>query len=94
MTNGDTTRTENALKNKNMIDEEVKMKIEEVAKKLGKLIVEIGIYFLRSWVIMLLWNAVATKLFYVPTLTFWYAVGLNLLTGQLFRFRKSYEIED
>ena len=78
----------------NMINEEVKKKIQAVAEKLGKLTVEIGIYFLRSWIIMLLWNAVATKLFYLPTLTFWYAVGLNLLTGQLFRFRKSYETKD
>lgn len=78
----------------NMINEEVKTKIQAVAKKLGELTVKIGIYFLRSWIIMLLWNAVATKLFYLPTLTFWYAVGLNFLTGQLFRFRKSYETKD
>ena len=69
-------------------------KKELLAKSLANIIYEIGKYFLRSWLIMLVWNAVAPMLFYVSPLTFWQAIGLNLLTGWLFRYRNPHERED
>jgi hypothetical protein len=35
--------------------------------------------------LMWLWNWIMPELFYLDTITFWQAVGLNLLTGILFR---------
>ena len=35
--------------------------------------------------LMWLWNWIMPELFYLNTITFWQAVGLNLLTGILFR---------
>ena len=39
------------------------VRIEQICEKVGKLIGIIGGFFLRSWLIMLVWNAVATRLF-------------------------------
>ena len=35
--------------------------------------------------LMWLWNWLIPEIFYLDTITFWQAVGLNLLTGILFR---------
>jgi hypothetical protein len=35
--------------------------------------------------LMLLWNWIMPELFYWEPITFWQAVGINLLTGILFR---------
>ena len=68
--------------------------IRQIAKELTMLLCIIAGFLIRSWLIMLLWNVVATALFSAPLLTFGYAVGLNLLTGWLFRYRKPNERQD
>lgn len=59
----------------------------ERKEKLVMLAAGIVEFLIRSLLIMLVWNAVATDLFNAPVLTYWSAVGLNFLTGWLFRFR-------
>ena len=44
-----------------------------------------GFLFLRAWIIMLLWNWVAVSLFNAPVLNIWFALGLSLLCGMLFK---------
>lgn len=39
----------------------------------------VGIFFLESWFIMLLWNAVIVVVMEWNALSFWLACGLNLL---------------
>ena len=77
-------------KSSNVMDD---VRKELIGEKVGKLIGIIGGFFLRSWLIMLVWNAVATSLFDAHALTYWYACGLNLLTGWLFRWHR-HERED
>ena len=50
----------------------------------GALIVFLGLCFLNSWLVMLLWNWVAVDLFALPTLNFWSAFGLRWLCSLLF----------
>lgn len=44
----------------------------------------IGLFFLESWFVMLLWNAVVPIIMWCQPLTYWHAVGLNFLTSLLF----------
>ena len=46
------------------------------------LIVLVG--FILGFPLMFLWNWLMPMLFNLPTITFWQAVGLNLLSGILF----------
>jgi hypothetical protein len=46
------------------------------------LIVLVG--FILGFPLMFLWNWLMPMLFSLPTITFWQAVGLNLLSGILF----------
>ena len=39
--------------------------------------------------LLLLWNWVMPTVFALPYITFWQAMGLNLLTGIMFRFTYS-----
>ena len=48
------------------------------------LVLGVGFFFLESWVIMLLWNAVVVVVMEWGTLNFWMACGLNLLITLLF----------
>ena len=51
-----------------------------------KIILIIGLTIvLCSLPLMLLWNWLMPIIFGLPTITFWQALGLNLLTGILFR---------
>lgn len=43
-----------------------------------------GIFFLESWFIMLLWDAVIVTVMEWNALSFWMACGLNLLCTLLF----------
>lgn len=49
------------------------------------LIITLAKVFLMPWLVMILWNEVATTLFNAPVLTYWYSVGLCILTGWLIR---------
>ena len=42
---------------------------------------------LLAWPFSLLWNTLVPKIFGFPTISFWEAVGLMLLTSILFRWR-------
>lgn len=57
------------------------------------LLTVIGILGLTALILglplMLLWNWIMPEVFYLETITFWQAVGLNLLTGIL--FNKNYK---
>lgn len=44
----------------------------------------VGIFFLESWFIMLLWNAVIVVVMEWNAMSFWLACGLNLLCHLLF----------
>lgn len=57
----------------------------EAREILVAIITKLGILFLMSWLVMLLWNTVVTTLFNAPVLTYWYSMGLYLLTGWLIR---------
>jgi hypothetical protein len=48
------------------------------------LAIMVGIFFLESWFIMLLWNAVVVVVMEWNALSFWMACGLNLLCTLLF----------
>lgn len=48
------------------------------------LAIVVGVFFLESWFIMLLWNAVIVTVMEWNALTFWAACGLNLLCTLLF----------
>lgn len=48
------------------------------------LAIMVGIFFLESWFIMLLWNAVVVMVMEWNALSFWMACGLNLLCTLLF----------
>lgn len=48
------------------------------------LAIVVGIFFLESWFIMLLWNAVMVTIMEWNTMSFWLACGLNLLCTLLF----------
>lgn len=52
---------------------------------LGILALVAVIALLLAWPVMLLWNAVVPDIFGLPTVTFWQALGLNLLCGFMFR---------
>ena len=57
----------------------------EARELLVYIISKLVIIFLMSWLVMLLWNEVVTTLFNAPVLTYWYSMGLYLLTGWLIR---------
>ena len=48
------------------------------------LAIVVGIFFLESWLIMLLWNAVIVTVMEWNAISFWLACGLNLLSYLLF----------
>ncbi len=58
------------------------------------IVVKLGFIFLMPWLVMLLWNVVATTLFNAPVLTYWYSMGLYLLTDWLIRGVKVQKNED
>jgi len=41
--------------------------------------------FIFAWFVMLLWNWLIPGIFGLETITFWQALGLNLLSGLLFK---------
>lgn len=57
-------------------------------KVLGAILTGIGliglVVVLLGWPLMLLWNWLMPTLFGLPFITFWQAVGLNLLSTVLF----------
>ena len=57
-------------------------------KVLGAILTGIGliglVVVLLGWPLMLLWNWLMPTLFGLPIITFWQAVGLNLLSTVLF----------
>lgn len=57
----------------------------EAREILIHLVCTLGKLFLMPWLVMLLWNEVATTLFNAPVLTYWYSMGLYILTGWLIR---------
>ena len=57
----------------------------EAREILIRLVCVLGKLFLMPWFVMLLWNAVATTLFNAPVLTYWYSMGLYILSGWLIR---------
>lgn len=51
---------------------------------LGVLALVFGLWCLRAWLVMVLWNWVAVTLFNAPTLTFWLSFAICWLTHLLF----------
>jgi len=45
----------------------------------------IGSFLILGWTLMLLWNWLMPTIFGLPLITFWQAVGLNLLSTILFK---------
>jgi hypothetical protein len=50
----------------------------------GAIGVVVLVGFILGFPLMYLWNWLMPTLFNLPTITFWQAVGLNLLSGILF----------
>jgi hypothetical protein len=44
-----------------------------------------AMFCLYGWLVMLLWNAIIPALFGLSKITFWQAVGLNILCSFLFK---------
>lgn len=59
--------------------------MEKLLIILGGLVVIVGIAFLLTLPVMLLWNWLMPVIFGLTKLTFWQALGLNLLSGFLFK---------
>lgn len=59
--------------------------MEKLLIILGGLVVIVGIAFLLTLPVMLLWNWLMPVIFGLIKLTFWQALGLNLLSGFLFK---------
>jgi hypothetical protein len=57
----------------------------EAREILIRIVTTLGVLFLMPWLVMLLWNEVITTLFNAPVLTYWYSMGLYILTGWLIR---------
>jgi len=53
-------------------------------KILGCVIFIPGLLLLATWVFMLLWNALMTKIFGLPEIMFWQSLGLIVLAKFLF----------
>jgi len=51
---------------------------------LAALLFLLVVAFLFGWPLMILWNWLVPAIFGLPTITFWQAIGLNLLSGILF----------
>ena len=64
-------------------------------KVLGVILLVIGglvlTTLLLGWPLMLLWNWLMPTLFGLPFITFWQAVGLNLLSTVLFKSSSSFK---
>ena len=56
--------------------------IEGLALVIGALVI---ITLILGLPVMWLWNWIIPELFYLDTITFWQAVGLNLLSSILFK---------
>ena len=56
--------------------------IKAVATLLGMIAI---VMVLLGYPVMLLWNWLMPTIFNLPTLTFWEAFGLNVMSGILFR---------
>ena len=56
--------------------------IEGLALVIGALVI---ITLILGLPVMWLWNWIMPELFYLDTITFWQAVGLNLLSSILFK---------
>jgi len=52
---------------------------------LGVLAIAVGVCFLGAFPVMWLWNALVPDLFHLGPITFWQALGLNLLCSILFK---------
>lgn len=63
--------------------------MEEIIKALGlltaALMLMVFLGFVFTLPVMLLWNALLPELFNFPAIGFWQAMGINMLTGMLFR---------
>lgn len=52
---------------------------------LGALLAILVIAIIKSWIVMLLWNALFPTLFGFTTITYWQSFGLNIICGLLFK---------
>ena len=67
----------------------IKNKNKNMEKVLGVILLVIGgialVTLLLGWPLMLLWNWLMPIIFGLPIITFWQAVGLNLLSTIIFK---------
>lgn len=63
--------------------------MEIVIKILGVIMLVVGIALLVAWPVMLLWNELMPEIFGLIEISFWQALGLNLLCGFLFKSSNS-----
>jgi hypothetical protein len=67
----------------------IKNKNKNMEKVLGVILLVIGgialVTLLLGWPLMLLWNWLMPTIFGLPIITFWQAVGLNLLSTIIFK---------
>ena len=62
------------------------MNTEDVLRSIFYGAILIGFFVLiAAWPIMVLWNWLMPYIFELPTLTFWQALGLNMLCELLFK---------
>jgi hypothetical protein len=63
--------------------------MENVLKTFGVVVVFVGalvfVAVIMAWPVQLLWNWLMPTIFGLKEITFWQGLGLNILTGVLFR---------
>ena len=48
------------------------------------IVLVVGLFFLGTWVFMLLWNWLLPMLFGLPMITFWQSAGINVFLSMIF----------
>lgn len=61
----------------------------ELGYAIGMSLALIISFFVVPWLVQLLWNALLPELFGLTSITYWQAVGINVLCGILFGNRGS-----
>ena len=62
---------------------------DKITGCLGAIVILLVVDLIMAWCVMLLWNGVIPAIFTLPTITYWQAFMLMLLTDILFKSKIS-----
>lgn len=75
-----------------MTQEEIEKLANTIGKAIGNIVGLIGLLFLITWLVQLVWNAIIPEVFLGPSLTYWQTLGLMFLTNVFFKgINKNYK---